>query len=508
MWEKYATFAAANPYRPLLLRLADLARHPGELPPDEAVADRLVYLAAPSRLDRAFRATKQRARLTAAGVDLPSPAEEIRRFASGLEVEEQRALDVLLRRALDPWEALATWPLETLFSPDEARRIRASRYPSGAEQPDAQAPPARLANQHYRGWVCAIVKVTRLCSLRCTYCNDWRAGPGQTMTFDVQLQLVRHLLDPRDHDAVDLVWHGGEPTLLGRAGFLRLLMLQRWFRREGQQVRNIVQTNAVGVDEEWARFLARYRFHVGVSVDGPAHVHDRMRARSNGKGALHQVLGGIRLLRAAGADVSVLVVIGEAQLAIGAPGLVEFLQSERLTRVGLLPVHPAAGAVREGQAYLTPRRYARFLLEVDQARTASPEPWIAVREIDAALRALHGKQAGLCKLNGGCVGAFYSIEPDGTVMHCDKFAGDPTYVVGNVMTDTFGGIRRSERHDMLIAEASAAVTHREECPHIRFCRGWCPHEDYLARRYDPDYDSGCCGLSDLFAGLASRLAST
>ena len=30
-----------------------------------------------------------------------------------------------------------------------------------------------------------IIKATRLCNLRCTYCHDWDVGVDQTMPFDV-----------------------------------------------------------------------------------------------------------------------------------------------------------------------------------------------------------------------------------------------------------------------------------------------------------------------------------
>ena len=59
-----------------------------------------------------------------------------------------------------------------------------------------------------------IIKATRLCNLRCTYCTDWRDGPDQTMAFEVLASLVSAALKDPDHDSVEFIWHGGESTLL------------------------------------------------------------------------------------------------------------------------------------------------------------------------------------------------------------------------------------------------------------------------------------------------------
>jgi len=55
-----------------------------------------------------------------------------------------------------------------------------------------------------------VVKVTRLCNLRCSYCHDWRDGAGQTMTFGVLARVIagvlgdpEHALIPRVEDGLD-----------------------------------------------------------------------------------------------------------------------------------------------------------------------------------------------------------------------------------------------------------------------------------------------------------------
>ena len=148
----------------------------------------------------------------------------------------------------------------------------------------------------YESYICVIAKFTRLCNLRCVYCHDWRSGPGQTMPFAVQSALFRNLLACPDHAAVDVVWHGGEPTLLGKHEFHRILALQRWYGLPGQRINNIVQTNGTRLTPEWVELLKRYRFRVGVSLDGPPEVHDRSRPSVGGRATSMDVKRGLRLL--------------------------------------------------------------------------------------------------------------------------------------------------------------------------------------------------------------------
>jgi sulfatase maturation enzyme AslB (radical SAM superfamily) len=57
------------------------------------------------------------------------------------------------------------------------------------------------------------------------------------------------------------------------------------------------QTNGTLIDEAWCAFFAEERVNVGVSVDGPKHLHDRNRLTRSGRGTFDKTIAGIRLLR-------------------------------------------------------------------------------------------------------------------------------------------------------------------------------------------------------------------
>ncbi len=135
------------------------------------------------------------------------------------------------------------------------------------------------------------------CNLDCTYCyylhkQRLAGGPGPGHMSDEVLEaFVRSYLADVTGDEVVFSWQGGEPTLLGLAFFEKALRLQRKYARPGQRVANSLQTNGTLLDEDWARFLRRNRFLVGISIDGPRALHDELRVSKGGKPTFDRVMG-------------------------------------------------------------------------------------------------------------------------------------------------------------------------------------------------------------------------
>lgn len=423
--------------------------------------------------------------------------------AADAPTELQPAVATLLYRALFPFEALITWPAEVLFGKSEIARLDSL---SQTLEPVAGAAfawsPGRAID--YSGYVCAIVKVTRLCNLRCTYCHDWREGPGHVMTFPVQARLFAALMGDPSHGMIDVVWHGGEATMIGRRQVLRMLYLQRIFARPGQALKNRMQTNGTRLDESWIRLLDRYDFGVGLSLDGPAEIHDRSRVDTAGGPTFAAAARGLRLVRQAGLLSHVYVVVTEEVISLGAEALLAFLQRQRIGFVGMLPARPDNRADAIG-AKLARERYLSFLLEMHRARLRSSGPAVRIRELDALLRAAQRQFPGHCELLGNCVGHFFSIEPDGTVYHCDKFVGDAEFRVGNVWSETFTEMRSAPALQKIRCQTAAIVSGFSGCPHASVCQGWCPHEAYLSRLAGAT-DTGCCGLAPFFDALSAEEA--
>ncbi|MEU6430728.1 radical SAM protein [Microbispora sp. NPDC046973] len=471
------------------------------MPPSEQVClDRVVALRSPETLAAALGSPGE----LAAALGLPpgdgdpegqagSAVRELWEFAASLDTPGRQALEVLVRRAVDPLRALATVPMSVFFSPAESRRLVELLRARGRRAPGLLG-------------VTVIMKLTRLCNLRCSYCHDWRAEQDQRMSFDALAVVLDRLFT--GHHFVRIIWHGGEPLLLGAGGILKVLAAQAWLLPPAVEVSNSVQTNGTVLSSDLIRVLARYRVAVSVSMDGPPDVHDQTRRTAGGRGTADRVRRSIRELRGHGLLSGVLVVVTPAVIRAGAERLLTFLREEEIGAVGLLPARPesrADGSVRG--PCLPVDEYCRFLLRVQRIRDRMGDPRPRVRELDAVLGLLDGRPAGFCELQGDCLGRYFSVEPNGDVAHCDKFVGDPDYTLGNLAVDDLTAVRGSARLSALRTADTRRRAEMEQCPWYGLCRGWCPHEAYVsaatARADGRDAPRDCCGLSPLFSALAA-----
>ena len=75
-----------------------------------------------------------------------------------------------------------------------------------------------------------------------------------------------------------------------------------------------IQTNATLMSQESATFFADEGWLVGVSVDGPAKVHDAHRTSPDGRGTHANVLRGIDAQRKAGCEYNVLTLVTDANV--------------------------------------------------------------------------------------------------------------------------------------------------------------------------------------------------
>jgi len=92
-----------------------------------------------------------------------------------------------------------------------------------------------------------------------------------------------------------VVLHGGEPLMLGQVRLDFLLTAVREPLPVDYPVS--MQTNGMLITEEILDVCAKHRTSLGVSIDGPRHVHNRHRVTHKGDGTYERVLEGLARLR-------------------------------------------------------------------------------------------------------------------------------------------------------------------------------------------------------------------
>lgn len=351
-----------------------------------------------------------------------------------------------------------------------------------------------------------IVKATRRCNLRCTYCNDWRAG-GPVISEDVIDSMVDSAFGADAFNAVHFNWHGGEPTLVPLGTFEHAVAQQRAKCPPGKVYTNTLQTNATLLTEPWLDFLAGNRFAVGVSLDGPREMHERHRPTAGGRGSFDAALDGIRRLEAWRVPHGCTVVASSAMVAAGAGTLWSFLSEAGLSSVNMVPVRPPN---RPGGRVLSPTVHAEFVgwTEWTGFMCELFDLWwnsdrsVRIAEFDALQRKIDGRSSPSCLIAGGCLGNVFGVEPDGTLMHCELFQGEPSHRFGDIRDVSIDEARRSSRMLGLQAKDRERVDRYHDCVHRDVCSGGCPWEWSIHEAYGRETEIGtCCGWAPLISHI-------
>jgi uncharacterized protein len=150
-----------------------------------------------------------------------------------------------------------------------------------------------------------VLKIHSRCDLACDYCymytmadQSWRTRPRR-MPIDVAEQAAARIGEHVRRHAlgeIELVLHGGEPLLAGPGFIAQLVAAVRTAVGDQAAVRTSVQTNGVGLNEEYLALFDQIGVQVGVSLDGDPDAQDRHRRFTGGRGSHLAVTAGLSRL--------------------------------------------------------------------------------------------------------------------------------------------------------------------------------------------------------------------
>lgn len=366
-----------------------------------------------------------------------------------------------------------------------------------------------------------------LCNLDCHYCyyleKERLYPPGEAFRMPPAIveAYVRQYLASQPGPEVTFTWQGGEPTLLGLDFFRDVVRLQEE-HAGGRKVSNALQTNGTLLDDAWCAFLAEHRFLVGLSLDGPADIHDAGRPDKGGHATFPRVVRGLELLKRHGVDFNTLTVVSRHNA--GRPlEVYRFLKeagSRHLQFIPLVERLPDGGArargldfappphpTRPSPANVTPETvsgeaYGAFLLAVFHEWIRHDVGRVFVQMFDATLAGWMGVEPPLCVFRETC-GDALALEHDGSLYACDHYVY-PDFRLGSVLETPLPELARAPAQ-IAFGQAKRDTLPRfcRECD-VRFlCHGECPKHRFLTT---PDGEPGlnwlCAGYKRFFTETA------
>lgn len=367
-----------------------------------------------------------------------------------------------------------------------------------------------------------------ICNLDCKYCfylekerlyadSDWR------MRDDLLERYVQQFIAAQDAPTVTFAWQGGEPTLMGVDFFRRVVELQRK-HAGGREVANTLQTNGTLLDDEWCAFFKEHGFLIGLSIDGPRHLHDRHRVDKKGQPSFDRVMRGLELLKKHGVDFNNLVVVSRANqdhplevydfLKANSSPFMQFIPLvERVAapasgldfeKPPLLPIlgQATAGSDRAPSRVspysVEPLAYGNFLCAIFDKWVRNDVGEVFVQIFDVQLGVWMGLGASLCVFRETC-GDALALEHNGDLYSCDHYVY-PEHRLGNVAELDLRAMVDSPQQRKFGADKRDALPRFcRECD-VRFaCNGECPKHRFART---PDGEEGlnylCAGYKKFF----------
>ncbi len=346
------------------------------------------------------------------------------------------------------------------------------------------------------------------CNLDCGYCfylgKKDLFGPGaHRMSLEILEAVIRQGMEECGSQIV-FAWQGGEPTLMGLPWFGKAVGFQEQYGG-GKTVGNGLQTNGLLLDRAWAKFLRERRFLVGLSIDGPAHVHDRYRITRGRKGSFDTVVEKARLLLGEGVLTNALSVVTDYS-AEHPDEIYAFLKGLGFRYLQFIPcVERSAHDPSEVAPYsVTPEAYGRFLVRLFDLWLddfVDGMPATSVRYFDSVFHKYVGVSPPDCTLGRTC-GTYLVIEHNGDVYSCDFFV-EPRWKLGNVATHRLFDMLNSQRQTDFGDWKAALPPGCRSCRWLRACRGGCPKEragsdpSHFCRSYEMFFGHADVTLLDL-----------
>ncbi len=322
-----------------------------------------------------------------------------------------------------------------------------------------------------------IVKpVSSNCNLRCKYCYhlEQQQESYPHMTEKTIKELIKQVSQITNKE-IYFIWHGGEPLLIGKDFYQEVVSIQSLYLIK-DTYRNSIQTNGTLLTDEWTTFLAENRFRIGVSLDGPAEIHDHNRIFRNGLGSFDKLISGLSILKDKNIRTGIITVISKKSLRRGRE-ILDFLIENDFKRINFSPF---AEKNNKGfiEGSLMPEEYADFMIEVFDYWIEKDDPEIKIQNLENFFQKLIGGKALFCHSTNRC-SSYLSVDWNGDVFLCGRFLGIPNFKLGNILENTLLEIMKSPVYLNIAKQVSSFANECKECKWKKVCFGGCSYYRYM-----------------------------
>jgi len=347
-----------------------------------------------------------------------------------------------------------------------------------------------------------ILKATEKCNSNCYYCDVVRKQEtGTSMPLDIlELAFIRFdsYLKSYPEERIDILWHGGEPLLLGAEYYRSAIELQEQHCPETKsRIKHSVQTNLTCFTEDFVDIFRKLGITaVGTSFDpepnmrGPGRKIDSQKYNK-------RFINALSILEGHGFGWGMIYVVTKKSL-LRPLDVFFFLTNLKLT--GGVNFNPVLIYDEERKdVAITPAEYVEFLGAIfpywwkNRHRYPDIEPFKSlVKNI------IDGHRSLGCVDSGSCTYHHINLAPDGETSQCGRSADWGLLPYGNIKDRSIEEILGDGQRRQLADRVE--YLRDNDCDGCRFwdlCHGGCPLDAY-SKHSDFMYKSEWCGAKKGF----------
>jgi uncharacterized protein len=360
-----------------------------------------------------------------------------------------------------------------------------------------------------------VLKIHSRCDLSCDHCyvyesadQSWHGRPLAIPDAVISRTAQRIAEHAASHglETVQVVLHGGEPLLVGRAGLRRVITELRSALQGICALDLRIHTNGVMLDRELCELFGEHDVRVGISIDGDRAANDRHRRYADGRSSYDKVINAIGLLRTDEFRRLYSGLLCTIDIANDPVVVYESLLRLEPPRIDFLLPHATWDDPPPGRAHEGDERYADWLIAIFDRWVAGGRP-VGVRTFDSIISTLTGGES-LTEALGLGPAVLAVIETDGSYEQVDslKAAFDGAPATGLNVFD----------HSLDVVAQHPGITARQqglaglcqtcqECPAVTSCGGGLYTHRYRAGTGFRNPSVYCADLLKLVNHVAGRL---
>ncbi len=347
-----------------------------------------------------------------------------------------------------------------------------------------------------------IVQGTPYCNLDCGYCYL----PDRSQRSNLEIATVRRLVQIIADSGllagqIDIRWHAGEPLTLDPGFYDEAATEISAVLGPHVRIRHSVQTNGVFLNDSWMKLFRKWDFRVGLSIDGPAHIHDRWRKTRKGNGTHSAVTRRLGLFAEHGMDFDVISVVTPVTLDY-AEDYLKYMAALAPRSLGINVEEtegPHTSSALGDETFLS-----RFRSFADRLTVWSAGTGIPVRELRSIDQITRDKPRWV-RNTQNVPGAIITVTVDGMLStFSPELAGQQdrrlkSFSIGNVFdTDILGKLANCGSGEIADSIRSGVARCRAECAYFMFCGGGAPANKF--------YENGCFASTETLQCRATVMA--